>query len=98
MDSDLITKIKNNEDKNKVIELLQEGCTTVEFELFVLVSKLKVINKEMTIDILECYLEFLNDSLSLATEYMTRKSTTTITAEQGLLIASLNSTAKSIKI
>jgi hypothetical protein len=97
MDAQLIKEIKECGDKDKIIELFDEGVKTYLFELEPIVNKLKFVNKDMCIDVLESHLDFLNEVLALTTKYLTRNSTHPITAEQGLLFASLNSSVKGIK-
>jgi len=84
-------------DKDKVIELFEEARNILIAELDPLIAKLRRVNKEYCIDLLQSHIEFLNDSLALCTNYLTRKSTCPITAEQGLLIANLNATVKDIE-
>ena len=98
MDLELIEQIKGMGDKDKTIELFDEGVKVYLSELDPIINRLKYINKDMCIDLLQSHLEFLNDTLALGTKYLTRSSRNPITAEQGLLIASLNSTLEKVKI
>ncbi len=96
MDAELIEKLKQLEDRDKAIEIFDEGRKVLWAELEPVLNKLKIINKEMTIDLLSSQVEFLNDSLAFATRYLTRDSTAPVSAEQGLLLGSLNYTIKDI--
>lgn len=96
MDAETIQKLKESEDRDKVIEIFDEGRKVFWAELEPVINKLKIVNKEMAIELLQTHLEFLNDSLALATKYLTRHSTHPITAEQGLLLGSLNYTIRDI--
>ncbi len=98
MDSQLIKEIKETGDKDKIIELFDEGVKIYLSELEPMIMKLKYVNKDMCIDLLESQLEFYNDLFALTTKYFTRNSTQPISPEQGLLIASLNSSVKDAKI
>lgn len=91
MDIELINGIKDIGDKDKTIELLQEGVNILLSEIDPLILKLKRVNKDCCIDILQSQAEFLTDIFAFATKILTKNSTTPVTAEQGLLIVSLNS-------
>jgi len=101
MDSETVKHIRetgeatNNQDY--VIELFEEGRNVLIAEMDPLIAKLKRINKEYCIDLLQTQIEFLNDSLAMTTNYLTKKSKHPITAEQGCLIANLNATVKDIE-
>jgi hypothetical protein len=98
MNLQLIKEIKESGDKDKIIKLFDEGVKTYLAELEPIINKLKYVNKDMCIDLLESHLEYLNEMLTLSVNYLTRNSKSPITAEQGLLIASLNSSVKDIEI
>jgi hypothetical protein len=101
MDSETIKHIRETGEATKnqdyVIELFEEGRNILIAEIDPLITKLKRVNKEYCIDLLESHIEFLNDSLALATNYLTKNSKCPITAEQGALIANLNSTVRDIE-
>lgn len=97
MDSELITNLRNIEDRDKAAEILNEGRKVLFAELDPVIGKLIIVNKEMAIELLEEHVQFLNDSLALVTRYLTRESKCPVTAEQGLLIASLNHCIKDVK-
>ena len=94
MDADLINNLKNLDDRDKVIEVFDEARKVYLAELEPVLNKLKIVNKEMAIEMLVTQVELLNDSLAFATKFLTRDSTHPITAEQGLLLGSLNYTLK----
>lgn len=98
MDSELISQLRNIEDRDKAINILNEGRKVLLAELDPVIGKLMVVNKEMAIDILEEHVNYLNDSLALITSYLIRDSREPVTAEQGLLLASLKHCIRNVEI
>lgn len=92
--AEIIEKMKHSEDRDHSIKFLDESCKFYWIDLEFAINCLKVTNKEMAIDLLSAQVEFLNDSLAFITRYLTRNATTPVTAEQGLLLGSLNYTIK----
>lgn len=92
--AEIIEKMKQSEDHNHAIKFFEESCKFYWIDLEFAINCLKITNKEMAIDLLSAQVEFLNDSLAYITRYLTRNATTPVTAEQGLLIGSLNYTIK----
>lgn len=98
MDSETINAIRqtaeSTNDKDSAIELYINGQNSLLAELDPLILRLKRVNKDFCMDLLESHIEYLTDMLALTTKFLTKNSTASITPEQGLLIASLNSIIK----
>lgn len=73
MDERLIEDIKQIEDRDKVIELLEEARIAINEEFQVVYDKLKHINKEMTIAVLEEQILSSNCILAMITEHLVNK-------------------------
>ncbi len=73
MDERLIEEIKQIEDRDKVIELLQEAKDAINSELSVVYDKIKEVNKELAISILEEQILANNCLLSVVTEHLVEK-------------------------
>jgi hypothetical protein len=51
--------------------------------------KLKKVNKEFCMDLLQSHIEYLYDMLAFSTKFLTKDSKQPITPEQGLLLGRL---------
>jgi len=100
MDQDTIDQVrqtgKETNNPEYVFEIFQEGTKTLRAEIEPLLNKLKIVNIEFAIDILEEELVFLSDILALATKHLTAKSRMPISPEQALIIARLNGIIKEV--
>lgn len=73
MDEQIINDIKQIEDRDKVIELLEEAKAAVVDELQVVFDKLKTVNKELCIAVLEEEILCFNCLLATVTEHLVTK-------------------------
>lgn len=95
MDEKLISEIKQIEDKDKVIELLEEARNAIDDELKVIFEKLKILNKEMSIAVLEEEILCMNCILAMITEHLlNRNKGSKINVEQFEFINKLLNSAK----
>lgn len=73
MDETIINDIKQIEDRDKVIELLEEAKEAVSDEIKVIFDKLKTVNKELCIAVLEEEILALNCLLAIMTDHIVKK-------------------------
>jgi hypothetical protein len=95
MDEKIINEIKEYEDKDKVIALLEEARNAIREEYQIVFNKLKIINKEMAIAVIEEDILCMNAILAMITEkLMDRHKITTIDLEQFEFINKLMDSVK----
>ncbi len=92
MDRELLDQLRQCGNDERTIEIIEEGISTIQYELRPLFQKLKQVDKQYAINMLEEYILLLNDLTALCVTHMTKKSTTAITCDQALLIGSLTGT------
>lgn len=95
MDEKLISELKQIPDRDKVVELLLEARNAIRSEINVVFDKLKSLNKEMTIAVLEEEILCMNCILAMITEYLlNRNKGSKINVEQFEFINKLMHCAK----
>jgi hypothetical protein len=73
MDENIINDIKQIEDRDKVIELFEEANKAIDDEFHLVYEKLKTINKEMAIAVLEEQIFYKNCILAMITDHLVNK-------------------------
>lgn len=95
MDEKLISEIKEYGDKDKVIALLEEARNAIRDEYQIIFNKLKIVNKEMAIAVIEEDILCMNAILAMITEKMMEKhKITTIDLKQFEFINKLMDSVK----
>jgi hypothetical protein len=73
MDESIINDIKEIEDRDEVIRLLEEARSAIYEEFKIIFEKLKLVNKEMSIAVLEEEILCMNCILAMVTEHLVKK-------------------------
>jgi len=95
MDRELLKNMRECGQDDRTIEIIEEGIETLRYELKPIIQKLKLVDKQFAIDMLEEYILLLNDLTALCMKHITDHSKKSISPDQALLFAALNQTINS---
>lgn len=92
MDRELLGQLRECGNNERTIEIIEEGIYAMQYELKPIIQKLKEVDKEYAINMLEEYILLMNDLTALCIAHLTKDSKEPITSDQAILIGSLNQT------
>jgi|SRR5580698_457912 hypothetical protein len=90
MNREFLKDLRAINNNSKMSELLEEGIETIVMELKPVITKLKEVEPDYAVDMLEEYILLMNDLYALSITHLTSIAKSPITCDQALFVANLN--------